>query len=155
MTDEQKNEFEVLKFLLDNGFKEAALFWSRNNVFLLVNLASLSAALAYFSNASGGNEPMRIGVSVFGALICVIWAFVIRAGRAMNHTWVDQAKEVASRLGVSEITTALGKTPSEGASGRTPWKLDYKSATSLMFFVATLFGLAWALIGILGPKIFS
>ena len=130
---------EALKFLMDCAFREASLFWSRNNVFLIANLATFSAAFAYLTGQDTSVAwPVRLGLSLFGVAMCVIWVLVIKAGRHMNHSWTEQAKKLAATLGSDEIKQALDGTPSDAVSKESP-----TGATLLMYGLAIMFGLVW------------
>ena len=133
------DNMEALKFLMDCAFREAALFWSRNNVFLIANLATFSAAFAYLTAEDVAIAwPVRLGLSLFGVALCVIWLLVIKAGRHMNHTWTDQAKKLAATLGSNEIQQALEGTPSDAVT-----KGSRTGATLLMYWLAAMFGVVW------------
>ncbi len=142
----KKDELEAIKFLMDCGFKEATLFWNRNGVFLLANLATFSASFAYLTNSE---QPvgwgLRIGIGLFGVILCSIWALVVQAGRRMNHVWVHEAKQVAERLNHINIKNALNGTPSDSVS-----KGGVPSATRLMYWLATVFGIVWVSVSLIG-----
>lgn len=147
MSDEN-SDFDALKFLMDCGFKEASLFWNRNSVFLLANLASFSAAFAYVSSNTGITLGVKFIMSSFGVALCLVWWKVIAAGRHMNHTWTEQAKKVAFKIGHPEIENALAGTPSNAVSKRGP-----RSATELMYPLTIIFATAWVLISLTGLDI--
>lgn len=139
-------DFEALKFLVENGFKEANLFWIRNSVFLLSNLAAVSAAFAYLTSSDTCIDwGLRVGIAAFGVLLCGVWFMVVRASRRMNHLWMDQAKIVAARLAHAEIRNALEDTPSDAVTKNSP-----TGATTIMPYLVLLFALAWVAISMVG-----
>jgi hypothetical protein len=132
------SDFDILKFLMDCALKEAALFWQRNTVMLTVNTASLGLCVSYFAN-----HPIDLGtkwlIGFLGIFFSVIWFFLTKIGRQMNHNYVNAAKIVANRMGNQNIISALEKMPSN----------TILSATGLMFVMAIGFGIAWVLLAIL------
>ncbi|WP_421895129.1 hypothetical protein [Marinoscillum sp.] len=144
--DKTTENIEVIKFLIECSYKEGTLFWNRNSVFLLANLATFSAAFAYFT---GSDEPIhwaiRIGVGVFGAILCIIWILVIQAGRRMNHIWVHEARKLAHNADQKEILNALNGVPSGSIS-----KGKIQSATILMYWLAIVFMMVWIFASLIG-----
>ncbi|MCE7993613.1 MAG: hypothetical protein HEP71_16635 [Roseivirga sp.] len=154
-----KKDLELIKFYTDSGFKEAALFWNRNSVFLLANLATFSAAFAYLTGSvEEVNWPLRLGIALFGISLCTIWILVIRAGRQMNHGWTYRAQLLAEEMNHAGLKNALNSAPSDAISQKTPNNdsRDQKgvksvsSATKLMYWLAGVFAIIWVTISLVG-----
>lgn len=159
-SDYEKEDLELIKFYMDSAFREATLFWNRNNVLLLANLATFSAAFAFLS---GSNEEIswfvRVGIALFGCSLCIIWGFVIRAGRRMNHGWTYQAQELAKSMNHEGLQQALGEVPSTAAikkkadadsEERAPQLSNTSSATIMMYWLAGVFAIIWLVISLVG-----
>lgn len=158
--DYNQKDLELIKFYMDCAFKEAALFWNRNSVLLLANLATFSAAFAYLS---GSDEPVswfvRIGICLFGCSLCTIWVFVIRASRRMNHGWTYQAQQLAEATGHNGLNAALNSVPSAAAAlkklnvsseGEDKKVKNIPSATIMMYWLAAVFAVVWVIISLVG-----
>lgn len=144
-TDPQ-TDFETVKFLMDCAFKEATLFWNRNSVFLLANLATISASFAYLTTSDPAVEwTLRVSFGIFGVSLCTIWMLAIHAGRKMNHVWTHEARKLAALMKNKAIENALNLTPSGSVS-----KTSAPSATRLMYWLAAMFGLVWISITMIG-----
>lgn len=158
--DYDKKDLELIKFYMDCAFREATLFWNRNNVLLLANLATFSAAFAYLSGSDEQVDwPLRIGIALFGTSLCIIWMFVIRASRRMNHGWTYQAQRLAEKMDHEGLYEALNTVPSTAsllkklnASSEKKMKEpgNVPSATIMMYWLAGLFALIWIIISLVG-----
>lgn len=146
LKNKKTDDMEVIKFLMDCSYKEGTLFWNRNSVFLLANLATFSAVFAYFTSS---DEPIhwviRIGMGLFGTILCTIWILVIQAGRKMNHIWVHEARKLANEADMKQILSALNGVPSDSIS-----KAKTQSATILMYWLASVFIIVWILGSFIG-----
>ncbi|GEM_PF-5677755 len=158
--DYEKEDLELIKFYMDSAFREATLFWNRNNVLLLANLATFSAAFAYLSGSEVQVDwSLRIGIALFGCSLCAIWIFVIRASRRMNHNWTYQAQKLAQKMGHAGLCEALNAVPTAAAvlknSGKSSGDESVKSkespsATIMMYWLAGVFAVIWVVISLVG-----
>jgi hypothetical protein len=141
------NKVEVLKLLLESSFKEANLFWIRNNLFIISNIAAFGIALKWgFSTKDPAPDIAMKIMSFIGLCFCIIWFMFNSVGRRMNHVWMEDAKVlVKSDDDIKMLTqNAFGEdTPSEAAGSTSKLNIRFKSATYINYLIIILFGLAW------------
>lgn len=159
---EDKNgifKLDILKMLLDHSHREANLFWTRNNIFIISNLTAFGLAIKWaFNDTNPAPKMAKIIIGCVGILFCIIWFLFNKIGRRMNHVWVKDAKDLAKcNNAIKPLTkNSLGEdTPSEASNCLGKLNSLFKSATCLNYLVILLFLVAWCLLIFLSEPINS
>jgi len=109
-------KLDMVRFLVDKGFVEAGLFYTRCSVFLAVQVIFAGYALKE-RPPSGvadkrGHATLRL-VSVVGFAICLVWFFVNLRSISYNRAWLADARSLICSDPVLEelFRTSVLKTP--------------------------------------------
>lgn len=98
MTDEDKARLDLFKFLVDKGFAEATLFYTRSTVFFGLQLAFVGFFLSTIvkeykpADSSAGMVYLSLLLTCgLGFAVNVAWFFVNARSIAYNRSWLRDA----------------------------------------------------------------
>ena len=124
---------EKWKTLAQIWDKEADRFWTRNNIFLIVNSALLIVVSSFVQ------EPIVcIIVSVFGIIFSFFWYRINKMGKY----YLDRWKILLSKLEHDDDINIFGKELLK-VKEKFQEPKKYKATSTYMRYVTILFGMIW------------
>lgn len=115
---------------------EADRFWSRNNIFLIVNSALLVVISSFVEKSI-----IWMCISVFGLLFSTFWFKV----NVMGKYYLDRWKPILAKLEKDDEINIFGHELPEARRTFTAPQ-QYKSSSTYMRYVAILFGVIWGIL---------
>ena len=92
-----RDNSDHLKFLIEQSYKEVAVFWTRTNVFLVVETAALGAVGSIFTHTTqGATSVLTLAFAALGALSCLVWFQAVKMSRHYNDVWLRDARRLAA-----------------------------------------------------------
>ena len=136
--------FEEYKLALDLIEKESERFWTRNNVFLIIQ----GALIAFYNSVFSTGNFYGLIVAAQGFFLAVIWIGVLIKGKNYVDRWDITARDIEKRLLDTYPNTLLGlKRLNDRAKSNERQhfiQLLNKSTTLLIRYVIYSFMLFWS-----------
>ena len=137
--DISQADLERFRAVREHFRQDVREFWPRSNFYMVVQ-AGLMYAFVSRSEGSTCAEAVAAGYKVLpfvGALLAVIWLFVVITSLIWIKRWRDEVINVERDIGIGTSYARL-----EGLTSRKPWD----SPEWFTLFVPILFGVAWVVL---------
>ncbi|MBI9036146.1 MAG: hypothetical protein JEZ03_16930 [Bacteroidales bacterium] len=85
------------KYLLENSFKEASLFWVRNSAFTLFQTLLIGFYLNSQFKSTDNTETLFIAVTIVGIFLSLSHIITLKLSRKFNHGWGTSFKNWVSQ----------------------------------------------------------
>ena len=141
------------KFLVEQHYKEVNNYWIRNNVFVVIVVATFGGLISNLFSQTGMPPYVVFVISIIGIFFCLLWYKVNKMSVYYSNRWFEDAKrlikdddklkEICScSLGFYDKTASKFTSNDEGYIKRP----NGKGATDLIKYMIRLIIIVWILI---------